>query len=120
VRLVLDEHLASAIAVELRRRGHDVLAVTEDADLQGLADEELLAWAATADRVVVTYDVRDYRRLVDEWQTLERPFAGVLLLSSRRYRQGRPAPLIRDLVRLLEADLPPDALRGLSRWLGSE
>lgn len=120
MRLVLDEHLDSAIAVELRRRGHDVVAVTEEPALKGLEDHELLTWAAEVGRVVVTYNVRHYKPLAEQRQLASDPFAGLIFLSSRRYPQGERGhgALVRDLASALDAQAAPDALRGLWRWLG--
>ena len=42
MRLLLDEHYSREIAERLRERGHDVIAVKEDAALEGLDDEPLL------------------------------------------------------------------------------
>lgn len=120
MRLVLDEHLDNAIAVELRRRGHDVVAVTEDPHLHGIGDRELLAWAAEVGRVIVTYDARGFGPLVEERQVLGEPLTGVIFLSSKRYPQGQRSygALMRDLARVLEQDPAADALSGSARWLG--
>ncbi len=122
MRLVLDEHIDSAIAVQLRRRGHDVVAVTEQPDLAGLADADLLAWATEVGRVLVTYDARGFAPLAELRQVRDEPFAGIIFVSSRRYPQGPQSygALVRDLAGVLEASPAPAALSGRSRWLGSE
>lgn len=122
MRLVLDEHLDSAIAVELRRRGHDAVAVTEDPGLRGLEDRELLAWAAEVGRALVTYDAEDFGPLSEERQVVGEPFAGLIFLSAKRYPQGPKGygALVRDLAQVLEAYPTPAAFSGRSHWLGSE
>lgn len=122
MRLVLDEHIDSAIAVQLRRRGYDVVAVTEKPDLTGLADSDLMAWAADAGRVLVTYDARGFAPLAEVRQVREEPFAGLIFISSKRYPQGPQSygALVRDLARVLAAHSAPTALTGRSRWLGSD
>lgn len=122
MRLVLDEHFDTAIALELRRRGHDVVAVTEDDDLRGLSDRDLLASAAEAGRVIVTYNVRHFGPLSEECQAAGEPFAGLIFLSWKRYAQGPQGygVLIRDLDELMNARPARDALSGRSLWLGSE
>ena len=64
MRLLLDEMYASAVAVELRARGHDVLSVHEaDPVLGGASDAKVLSAAVSAERVLVTENVRDFRPL---------------------------------------------------------
>ena len=66
VKLLLDEMLSPAIAQELRSRGHDVLAVGGDRDREGMSDPEVMAWARTEHRAVVTNNLRDFRPLHHE------------------------------------------------------
>ncbi len=61
VRFQLDEHLPTAWAEGLRRRGIDVRTAAE-AGLLGAPDEDVLDRAHAAVCVIVTYD-RDYLRL---------------------------------------------------------
>ncbi len=55
VRFHLDEHISGSIAVALRRRGIDVTTSAE-CGLAGADDESQLAFAASAERVIVTQD----------------------------------------------------------------
>lgn len=118
MRLLLDEHLDPAIARHLRDRGHDVVSVTELAELVGLSDRALFAWAIGSARVVVSYDAADFGPLAEELQSVGDPFPGVVLLSPRRYPQGPRAlgRLVRDLGALIEA-LPATDLTGRTVWL---
>ena len=54
LRFHLDEHVDTAIADGLRRRGIDV--TTTDAGLRGAADEDHIAFALPEIRVIVTKD----------------------------------------------------------------
>jgi predicted nuclease of predicted toxin-antitoxin system len=54
VRLLLDEMLAHAIARELRGRGHDVEAVSGRAAREALTDREIMAFARSEQRALVT------------------------------------------------------------------
>lgn len=119
MRLLLDEHLAKVIAAELRLRGIDGLAVTEDPSLIGLQDLALLRRAAVQKRAIVTYDVADFRTNVRELVMLEEGHSGVILLSARRFPQTAafPTALIDELERLCR-DLPEEnALAGREVWL---
>lgn len=62
MKLLLDEHLSPTIAEELRRRGHDVVAVIE-VGLRQQPDVALLAWAVDESRAVVTANYADFRAL---------------------------------------------------------
>jgi predicted nuclease of predicted toxin-antitoxin system len=55
IRFHLDEHIPTAVALGLRRRGIDV-TTTADVALTGAADEDHLALAVSRGRVVVTHD----------------------------------------------------------------
>lgn len=64
IRYLVDEHVAKAVAIGLRKRGIDVITVAE-AGLLGAGDDELLVFADTEDRVIATQD-RDFLRMAAE------------------------------------------------------
>lgn len=68
-RYLLDENLATAIAVAARRLG-----------LDGTTDEEQLRYAAAQGRCIVTRDRRDFARLTAEFMARGEAHAGVLLV----------------------------------------
>lgn len=76
VALYLDVHVPSAIAVQLRRRGIEVLTAFEDG-WHTRPDEELLERACELQRVLFTQDIR-FRALAEDWQRDNRPFAGLV------------------------------------------
>lgn len=55
--------LSPAIARALRARGHDVEAIKEHANLQGLPDPDIVATARGQQRAIVTTNLRDFRPL---------------------------------------------------------
>jgi hypothetical protein len=55
IKFYLDEHIHSAVAEGLRRRGGNVLTVQE-AGKTGVSDREQLGFALTENRVMVTMD----------------------------------------------------------------
>lgn len=89
MRSLLDEHVDRVVAEQLRRRGHDVTAVTEEARLVGASDRELLEHAVAQRRAVVTYDIDDFRVAIAERAVDGRPHFGVVFLSPRRFPQGK-------------------------------
>ena len=71
VRFYVDEHVGSAVVHGLRRRGVDVMTVTE-AGMRGENDAAQLAFALQAGRVIFTQD-RDFLRLASSGT----PHAGI-------------------------------------------
>ena len=62
MKLLLDEMISWRIAGELRKRGHDVVAVKRDRpELEQQPDGTILGAAAGEQRAVVTNNVRDFR-----------------------------------------------------------
>lgn len=55
VQFQLDEQFPTTVANGLRRQGIDVVTATE-AGLRSAPDDEVLAYALTAERVLVTHD----------------------------------------------------------------
>ncbi len=76
VGFYMDVHVPQAITEQLRRRGVDVLAATED-NFNEQSDERLLERAGSLNRVLFTQDIR-FKAMVEEWQRRGRPFGGLL------------------------------------------
>lgn len=106
--LLLDEMFSPTIAAELRRRGHDVIAVAADPQLRSMTDSELYAWLTGERRRIVTENVKDFRRLLMQDTDLTGP--GLLFTSSRTFPRSRRAP--GSLVASLEDWLTQSALVG--------
>lgn len=62
VRLLLDENLSPRVAIDLRQEGYDVVHLRERGRL-GITDPQVLALAFDEDRVLVTANVADFRKL---------------------------------------------------------
>lgn len=59
-----NENFPLATVEALRRRGHDMLTSAESGRAgQAIPDEEVLAFAISSDRAVLTFDRRDFIRL---------------------------------------------------------
>ncbi|MGH7151303.1 MAG: DUF5615 family PIN-like protein [Planctomycetota bacterium] len=97
-RLALDEDVHARLAVALRARGHDAVALGEVGRL-GASDEANLRWAAGVGRTIVTFDVCDFAALHDAFLRRGESHAGILLSAQ--------VPLGAMTVRLL---------RALRRW----
>jgi nucleoside-diphosphate-sugar epimerase len=71
---------ARRIAETLRIAGHDVRAVDEERDLDGWSDADLLTLASQEDRIFVTFNVRDFPRIVQIWAEAGKHHAGCAIL----------------------------------------
>jgi hypothetical protein len=69
------------IADELRKRGHHVLALDERRDLEGIDDAEVLALAVEEQRILVTFNLRDFAPLLRQSAEEGRPHAGCILIA---------------------------------------
>ena len=100
LKLLLDEHLSPHIARQLRERGHDVIAVSERADLMGRPDRVHFASLPAEQRAIVTRDLADFRPLLAEQLRRGGKTCGLVCVPGR-------FPLNRDgigrLVRALDA-----------------
>jgi hypothetical protein len=118
LRLLLDEHYSPRIAQQLRRRGHDVVSVSERAELIGLSDADLLRMAAAERRALVTENVADFVELTRHFAAREEDHYGLIFTSSRFPRsRATIGVFVRQLGRFLRARPEDDALRSQVRWL---
>jgi predicted nuclease of predicted toxin-antitoxin system len=119
VKLLLDEHFPPRVAVELRRRGHDVVAAPERPELRGISDADLFALMPAEHRAILTEDASDFLPLVRAAVVRGTDHFGVLLTSPRQF--PRTIRSIGQLVSALDAFLTArpaeDALRGQTWWL---
>ncbi|MGN6330690.1 MAG: DUF5615 family PIN-like protein [Motilibacteraceae bacterium] len=89
MRLLLDEMLGPRVAPQLKDRGHDVAAVAERTDLRALPDDAVLTVAQDEQRLLVTRNVADFARLHQQWLADERAHPGIVMLTTRAFRQDR-------------------------------
>ena len=81
MRLLLDAHLSGPnVGRRLERNGHDVRALDQEPDLEGLDDDDVLALATSEQRILVTHNVADFPRILREWAAAQRTHAGVILV----------------------------------------
>lgn len=121
MRLLLDEHYAPEIAEQLRRRGHDVVAVKERPQLIGRSDRVQFSGRPAERRAIVTEDVGDYRPLLASAVRRGQTTFGLLCVNPRRFlrRRGEIARLVAALDAFLRANPGDDDLvdAGGEAWL---
>ncbi len=118
MRLLLDEHLSPRIAAQLRRTGHDVIAIAERPDLRGRSDEDAIDASAAERRAFVTFDVVDHLRIHGTAVRLRRPHPGLVLLTPSTWRTSDQGigDLVRAVAALLEAYPSDDAMTDRVLW----
>jgi predicted nuclease of predicted toxin-antitoxin system len=90
VRLYHDRHIMLRLAEDLRAQGFDVLT-TQEAGHDTAPDEDQLAFAADENRAILTFNIRDFAPLHEQWQATKRTHAGIIVsqqLGSRQYGLG--------------------------------
>lgn len=119
LKLLLDEHFSPHIARQLRSRGHDVVAVTERAELLSVSDRELLALMRAEGRVMVTNNAVDYVSLFGEAIASGVGTFGILLTHDRSLprTKGGIGLLVGSLEKKLLELTADDALRNQILWL---
>ncbi len=80
MRLALDHHYATRIAVQLRKRRCDVAAAIEQGWEQE-DDETLLGICAAEKRALLTNNVADFAVIARRWALQGRPHAGLVFTS---------------------------------------
>jgi Domain of unknown function (DUF5615) len=105
VRLLLDEMWTQTIAVELRRRGIDAVAINDTAyagRYAGLPDDEVFARAQEDGRTLVTDNVADYERTRLDWEARGSIHHGVVYALNPPFNRHLGDAVIGQMVNALE------------------
>lgn len=118
VRLALDHHYTTEIAVQLRRRRHDVVAAVEEG-WERLDDDELLKSCADEGRALLTNNVADFVPLVRSWAVEGRTHFGLIFTSDASLPRGRATigRYVSALDGLMRSSPADDALANRVEWL---
>lgn len=119
MRLLLDEHYPSAIAKELRKRGHDVTSVDEEKDLRGSGDPQIWNHALSEQRALVTENTKHFMPIVLESALVGERHLGVVFSSPRSMPRGRETigVFVERLDEFLADHPADDALADQVAWL---
>jgi hypothetical protein len=90
--LLLDEMFSDDIAQRLRAEGCDVISVVAGPALTGLPDDQILAYATTEGRALVTANIKDFVPLDGHCRAAGRSHAGLILVSAKTFPQNRGFP----------------------------
>jgi predicted nuclease of predicted toxin-antitoxin system len=101
MRLLLDAHVSGPnVGRRLEESGHDVRALNQEPALEGLDDDEVLALAASEQRILITHNIADFPRILREWAAAQRAHAGVILVYGIDHSEF--ALVVRGIERWLE------------------
>lgn len=90
--LLLDEMFSDDIAQQLRAKGNDVISVVADPALVGLPDDQVLAYATTEGRALVTGNIKAFVPLDSRYRAAGQALAGPILVSTKTFPQNRGFP----------------------------
>lgn len=119
MRLLLDEMYPAAIADQLRRRSHDVQAVTDRPELRTLSDLDLFDAAQRDRRAVVTENIADFSIIADRFDERRRAHYGLVFADPTNYQRGKQRT-VGLLVKALDQFLrrhPKERASSLRAWL---
>lgn len=109
-KLLLDEHVWHGLIPALDASGFDVLHLN-DTDRRSISDEDVLAFASSESRAVLTYNTRHFVPLARQWFEEGREHSGIILST-----QVSRSILLRSVRNLLET-LSAQELHNTVRWL---
>jgi hypothetical protein len=90
--LLLDEMFTDDIAQQLRTKGYDAISVVAAPALVGLPDDQILAYATTEGRALVTANIKDFIPLDTRYRAADQSHAGLILVSTKTFPQSRGFP----------------------------
>ena len=116
IRLYIDEDAADG---DLRRslcaRGFDVVSAFREG-MSGKSDDAHLKFATSQNRVIYSFNVRDFHRIHAEWIAAGRTHAGIILAQQKRYAVGDQVRRLSHIIGSISAESMRSRLEFLSHW----
>ncbi len=118
MKLALDHHFTTRLAIVLRERDHDVVAAIE-VGWHDLEDPALFERCVEDGRALLTNNARDFVPIVREWAAEGRSHLGLLLTDDSSWPRAteRVGRYIDALDVLMSQHPDDDALADRVRWL---
>lgn len=105
MKVILDEMWTPTIALELRKRGFDVIAINEPAHAgryAGILDDDVFARAQEDGRSVVTDNIPDYESARLDWEAHGTAHHGVIYALNPPFNRHHGDAVIGQMVKALE------------------
>lgn len=105
MKVLLDEMWSPTIAIQLRQRDHDVVAIAEPSQASryaGISDDEVFAKAQEDGRAIVTDNISDYEQARTDWESRGQPHQGVIYALNPPFDRNRGDAVIGQVVRALD------------------
>lgn len=112
-RFLTDEDVFADMAIALRRHGYDAVSTPEVGRLTE-DDSSQLEWAASQERVLMSFNVGDFVRIHGEWLRSGRHHAGLIVSEQRPL--GETLRRLLSLATALSAEEMRDRLEFLTNW----
>ena len=82
IAIFTDEHVHAGLAAALRQLGYDAVSCQEAGrHLQGISDDDQLAYAAQEGRAILTNNFTDFEDADRRWKAANRRHAGIIIYS---------------------------------------
>ncbi len=95
LRFYADTHIAKQVAVQLRKRGVDIVRC-EEVGMAEASDDEHLEYATQEGRALISIDT-DFRGKHIDWLMAEKSHAGIFAISEQLQGEGGIGTIVREL-----------------------
>lgn len=117
IRLYLDEDASRAAFVKaLRKNDVDVITVL-DTDRLAYSDEEQLIWATQQERVIYTFNTKDFCRLHGIFIAENREHAGIIVAPRQSYSIGEQLQGVLNLIAIKSSEEMKNQLEFLGSYI---
>lgn len=99
-KLVLDEGLPPTASFPLTKRRHDIKHIRDDFKQKGLSDYKVYKFAIKHKRLLVIYNLKDYRKLAEPSKS-----SGIIGISQEMDREQQDKKLLALLTRRKRSEL---------------
>jgi Domain of unknown function (DUF5615) len=116
IKLYLDEDAQRTSLVQsLKQHGVDVLTTSEAVQISK-SDSSQLAFAASVERTVYTYNVGDFMALHSEYLSREKTHSGIIIGEQGRFSIGEEMRRLLRIVEAKSAEEMQNTIEFLSNW----